>query len=97
MNITETDRIHFQLNSIELPTHLLRKINEMYGMWVLCYRTGSSYWLICRLDPSHWPQKGNNVFEVTLLERDADVTLQSYVCDVELEIKYLLGKYFKRD
>ena len=97
MNTTENDQIRFQLNSIELPTHLLRKINEMYRMRAPRYRTGSGYWFVYQLDPSYWPQKGNNVLEVTLLERDPDVIPQCYVRDVELEIKYLPGKHFHRD
>ena len=97
MNITENDRLRFQLNGVELPAHLLRKINEMYRMRAPRYRTGSGYWFIYRLDPSHWPQKGNNVLEVTLLLRDSEVTPLCYVRDVELEIKYLPGKHFHRD
>ena len=58
MNTTENDRLRFQLNGVELPAHLLRKINEMYRMRAPRYRTGSGYWFIYRLDPSHWPQKG---------------------------------------
>lgn len=74
----------------------LRKINEMYRMQSPRYRTGSGYWFIYRLDQVHWPQKGNNNLEVTLLHRDADVTPQVYIRDVELEIKYLMGKNFHR-
>ena len=97
MNTTENDSLRFQLNGTELPGHLLRKINEMYRMRAPRYRTGPGYWFIYRLDPSHWPQKGNNVLEIMLLERDPDVTPQLYVRDVELEIKYLPGKHFNRD
>ena len=97
MNTTENDQIRFQLNGIELPTHLLRKINEMYRMRAPRYRTGSGYWFVYQLDPSYWPQKGNNVLEVTLLERDPDIIPQCYVRDVELEINYLPGKHFHRD
>ena len=97
MNTTENDRLRFQLNGVELPGHLLRKINEMYRMRAPRYRTGSGYWFVYRLDPSHWPQTGENLLEVTLLLRDPDVTPQCYVRDVELEIKYLPGKHFNRD
>ena len=97
MNTTENDQLQFQLNGVELPAHLLRKINEMYRMRAPRYRTGSGYWFVYRLDPNHWPQKGNNVLEVTLLERDPDVTPQCHVRDVELEIKYLPGKHFNSD
>ncbi len=96
-NTTENDSLRFELNGTELPGHLLRKINEMYRMRTPRYRTGSGYWFVYRLDPNHWPQKGNNVLEVTLLERDPDVTPQCHVRDVELEIKYLPGKHFNRD
>ncbi len=97
MNTTENDSLRFELNGTELPGHLLRKINEMYRMRAPRYRTGSGYWFVYRLDPSHRPQKGNNVLEVTLLERDPDVIPQCHVRDVELEIKYLPGKHFNRD
>ena len=97
MNTTEIDQLRFQLNGVELPTHLLRKINEMYRMRAPRYRTGSGYWFIYQLDPSHWPQTGENILKVTLLLRDSDVTPQCYVRDVELEIKYLPGKHFNRD
>ena len=97
MNTTENDRLRLQLNGVELPANLLRKINEMYRMRAPRYRAGSGYWFIYRLDPSHWPQKGNNVLEVTLLLRDPEVTPLCYVRDVELEIKYLPGKHFHRD
>ena len=97
MNTTENDRLRFQLNGVELPTHLLHKINEMYRMRAPRYRTGSGYWFVYRLDSSRWPQTGENVLEVTLLLRDPDVTPQCYVRDVELEIQYLPGKHFNRD
>ena len=96
MNATESDRLRFRLNGIFLPTEGMRRINEMYRMRAPRYRTGSGYWFIWKLDPSHWPQKGRNVLEVTLLQRDSDVTPQPYVRDVELELKYLLGKHFHR-
>jgi len=120
MNTTESDRLRFRLNGVELPdcrrgrgrlgpqawtpaqagtsaqATTLRKINEMYRMQAPRYRTGSAYWFIYRLDQVHWPQKGNNAIEVTLLHRDADVTPQVYIRDVELEIKYLMGKNFHR-
>ena len=97
MNTTEKDLLRFQLNGVELPDHLLRKVNEMYRMRAPRYRTGSGYWFIYRLDPSHLPRKGENVLEVTLLLRDPDITPLCYVRDVELEIKYLPGKHFHRD
>lgn len=96
MNITEADRLRFQLNGVELPDDLLRKINEMYRMHAPRYRTGSGYWFIYRLDRLHWPQKGQNTLEVTLLHREKEVTPQVYIRDVELELKYLMGKNFHR-
>ncbi|MBM3241385.1 hypothetical protein FJZ31_34325 [Candidatus Poribacteria bacterium] len=96
MNTTESDRLRFRLNGVDLPDNLLRQINEMYRMQAPRYRTGSGYWFIYRLDQTRWPQKGDNTFEVTLLHRDADVTPPVYIRDVELEIKYLMGKNFPR-
>ena len=107
MNITESDQLCFRLNGMELPDYrhrglgavqatTRRKINEMYRMQAPRYRTGSGYWFIYRLDQVHWPQKGQNALEVTLLQRDSDVTPQVYIRDVELEIKYLMGKNFHR-
>ena len=52
----------------------------------------NAYWYIYRLDPSHWPKQGNNTIEVTLTERDEKITPQIQLRDVELEIKYLMGK-----
>jgi len=95
-NTTERDQIRFHLNSKELPETLLRKINEMYRMSSPRYRTGSCYWFIYRLDQVHWPRKGQNTIEVTLLRRDSDVVAEVAVRDVELEIKYLMGKNFHR-
>ena len=95
-NTTERDQIRFHLNSKELPETLLRKINEMYRMSAPRYRTGSCYWFIYRLDQVHWPRKGQNTIEVTLLRRDSDVVAEVAVRDVELEIKYLMGKNFHR-
>ncbi|MCZ6676794.1 MAG: hypothetical protein O7E52_06045 [Candidatus Poribacteria bacterium] len=96
MNTTEVDRMRFQLNGVDLPDSLRRKINEMYRMSAPRYRTGSGYWFIYRLDVKHWPQKGENTLQVTLLRREPDVIPQIYVRDVELEIKYLMGQNFHR-
>ena len=49
------------------------------------------------MDRNHWPVKGRNTVEVTLLKRDPDVTSEIYLRDVELEIKYLMGKNYHRD
>ncbi len=96
MNTTEIDRLRFRLNEVELPSSLLRKINQMYRMQAPRYRTGSGYWFVYRLNPAHWPRQGLNTLEVTLLERDSDITPQIYIRDVELEVKYLMGKHFHR-
>lgn len=96
MNTTERDRLSFRLNRKDLPDELLRKINEMYRMSAPRYRTGSGYWFVYRLDRAHWPRKGKNILEVTLEKRDPDVTPQIYVRDVELEIRYLMGKNYHR-
>ena len=95
METTELDQLSFKLNGKELPETLLRKINQMYRMSSPRYRI-FGYWFIFRLDSEHWPQKGNNTLEITLLERDPDVTTQIQVRNVELEIKYLMGKNFHR-
>jgi hypothetical protein len=92
---TELDRISFKLNGRELPGTLLRTINRMYMMAAPRYRVGG-YWFIYRLDSDHWPRKGHNTIEVTLNERDPDVTPQLELRDVELEVKYLMGKNFHR-
>ena len=68
----------------------------MYRMSAPRYRTGSGYWFVFRLDRAHWPRKGKNTLEVTLEKRDPGVTPQIYVRDVELEIRYLLGKNYHR-
>ena len=96
MNTTEGDRLSFRLNGTELPAHLLRRINQMYRMQAPRYRTGSGYWFVYRLDRAHWPHQGQNALEVTLLQRDPEVTPRIYIRDVELEIKYLMGKNFHR-
>jgi len=96
MKVTELDRLSFKLNGIELPDALLRKINQMYRMSAPRYRVNNCYWYIFKLDREHWPVQGTNTVEVTLLERDPDVSPQVYLRDVEMEIKYLMGKNFHR-
>ena len=93
---TELDCLSFSLNGTELPGALLRRINQMYRMTAPRYRTGSGYWFIFKLDREHWPVQGQNSLEVTLIERDPDVTPGVFLRDVELEIKYLMGKSFHR-
>ena len=93
---TELDRINFSLNGKELPERILRKINQMYRMSGPRNRSGPTYWFIFRLDRTHWLQQGENELEVTLLERDPDVLGDVSLRDVELELKYLMGRSFHR-
>ena len=96
MNTTELDWLKFRLNGEWLPETSLRKINQMYRMSAPRYRTGSGYWFIFRLDRDHWPRIGRNRIEVLLARRDPDLIDDVFVRDVELEIKYLMGKNFHR-
>jgi hypothetical protein len=59
-------------------------------------RSGPTYWFIFRLDRTHWLQQGENELEVTLLERDPNVLDDVSLRDVELELKYLMGRSFHR-
>ena len=93
---TELDRLSFALNGQELPVDMLRRINQMYRMSAPRHRGGPTYWFVFRLDQEHWPQQGDNTLEVTLLERDPDLLGEVSLRDVELEIKYLMGKSFHR-
>jgi hypothetical protein len=92
---TELDKISFKLNGAELPDTLLRKINEMYKMKAARFRS-FGYWYIFDLDEAHWPKKGENSVEVTLHKRDRDVLPGISLLNVELELKYLMGKNFHR-
>ena len=93
---TELDRIRFSLNGKALPERIMRKINQMYRMSGPRNRSGPTYWFIFPLDRAHFPQRGENTLEVTLLERDPDVLGAVSLRDVELEIKYLMGRSFHR-
>ena len=95
VNTTELDSIEFRLNGKSLPGSSLRKINEMYKMKGPGFRV-SGYWFIYQLDPEHWPKKGRNIVEVRVLKRDRDITPQLTLRNVELEVKYLLGKNLRR-
>lgn len=68
----------------------------MYRMSAPRYRTGSGYWYVFRPDRTDWPRRGENKLQVYLLERDPDVTPGVYIRDVELEIRYLMGRSFHR-
>ena len=93
---TERDRFEFRLNGKDIPDDLLRKLNQMYRMTAPRYRTESGYWFIFRLDRAHWPRKGKNSVEVNLVRRDSKAIPDVTIRDVELEIKYLMGKNFHR-
>ena len=92
---TELDRLSFKLNGTDLPSSLMRRINRMYTMSAPRYRV-MGQWYVFRLDKAHWPVKGTNTLEVTLLKRDPDVIPTAAVRDVELETRYLMGKSFHR-
>ena len=92
---TELDRVSFKLNGKELPEGQLRKINRMYKMGAPRFRV-FGYWFVFRPDRALWPTQGVNELEVTLLERDPDVTPQIELRDVELDVKYLMGKHYHR-
>lgn len=96
MNTTELDSLEFSLNGRPLPDGLLRKINEMFRMSAPRCRTDSGYWFIYHLDSPNWLRNGENLIEVNLRKRDPEVTPQILLRDVELEIKYLMGRNFHR-
>ena len=48
------------------------------------------------MDRAHWPVRGSNSLQVTLHQRDPEVTPQIGVRDVELDVKYLMGKNYHR-
>ena len=92
---TETDQVRFRFNGKELPDSGLRKINRYYSLRAPLFRV-HSYWFVWRLPREHWPERGSNKLEVTLLRRDADIVPELILRDVEMEIKYLGGKNFAR-
>ena len=92
---TEQDSLKFALNVKKLPESLLRQINRMYMMSAPRYRVGGQ-WFIFRLDNANWPNRGENQLEVTLIDKDPKVRGETHLRDVELEIKYLMGKNFHR-
>ncbi len=95
VNHTEIDRLEFRLNGKRLPESQLRKINRMYKMSAPRYRV-FGYWFVWKLNPSHWPKRGQNRLLVTVTYRDPALTPQLILRDVELDIQYLLGKNFHR-
>ena len=94
--VTEQDRVSFRLNGQDLPASSARRINQMYRMSAPRNRSGPTYWFVFRLGPENWPRPGDNSLEVTLLERVPDLLGEVSLRDVELEIKYLMGKSFHR-
>ena len=94
---TEIDRVRFSLNGKVLPKTQLRKINHLYRMHAPRFRVNNSYWYIYRLDQNLWPKQGDNTIEVTLTKRDPDLTPPLQLRDVELEIRYLMGKNYYRN
>jgi hypothetical protein len=92
---TEIDQFGFKLNGETLPEVLLRKINRMYMMRAPRYRI-SGYWFVFKLDCDHWPVRGENALEVTLNHKDLVALPEVILRDVELEIKYLMGKNYHR-
>ena len=59
--------------------------------------SGFGYWFVYRLDPSCWPRKGKNEVEILLEHRDPTVMPEILLHDVELEIRYLMGRNYHRN
>ena len=95
LGTTEIDLFTFKLNGETLPETLLRKINRMYMMRAPRDRI-FGYWFVFKLDRDHWPGRGENEFEVTLSHKDSVALPEVILRDVELEIKYLMGKNYHR-
>ncbi|HCL30601.1 MAG TPA: hypothetical protein DIC52_19500 [Candidatus Latescibacteria bacterium] len=95
-NVTESDELRFRLNGTELPVAALRRINEMYRMNAPRFRTGSCYWFLFRLTPPFWPIMGENEIDVELVHREPEAVPGMRLRDVELEIRYLMGKAYHR-
>ena len=96
LNVAELDRVDFVFNGQVLPADRLRRINQMYRMRAPRYRVNNAYWYVYRLDRAFWPRQGANALEVTLRERDRDLTPTVELRDVELQIDYLMGRSFHR-
>ena len=97
MNMTELDRVEFRLNGQELADCQGRKVNQLFMMRGPRYLVWG-YWFIYHLDSPGWPRQGRNTLQVTLRKRDSELatTIPIIVRDVEMEIKYLMGKNFHR-
>ncbi|MCY3759685.1 MAG: hypothetical protein OXH50_00410 [Gemmatimonadetes bacterium] len=96
-NVTEIDRIRFDLNGVELPGRICRRINQAYRMNAPRHRSGPTYWFVFRLEPEQWPVRGENRLAATLTYRDGHLLGEVLLRDLELEIKYLIGKSFHRE
>lgn len=96
MGMTELDEISFKLNGKTLPDSSLRKINALYRMSAPRYRVGSGYWFIYDLDSEYWPVRGDNTLEITHDVVDKVPLEQTLVRDIELDIRYLMGKNYHR-
>mgnify|MGYP001224618492 FL=1 len=92
---TEQDEFSISLNGHILPDSILRKINYLYRMSAPRYRV-FGYWYIFRLGSELLPVQGDNVIGMTLSRRDTDVSVPVQLRDVELDVKYLMGKNFYR-
>ena len=92
---TERDQLRFVFNGRELPKSMLRRVNQMYAMQAPRYRV-FGYWFVFRLEKKYWPKRGRNALSVEMLRRDRQVLPAARLRDVELEVKYLMGKNFHR-
>ena len=97
MNTNQLDRLVFRLNGQALPGSALRKINQMYRMSTPNRGSGFGYWFVYHLDQAWWPRKGKNEVEVRLEHRDSTVIPEILLHDVEMEIRYLMGKNYHRN
>ena len=100
-DITELNEFEFKINNKKLPFSLCRKINQLYVMPGSAPRDRvmGGYWFIFPLTSEYWPVKGNNEIDITLLNRESDLSdkIICKVIDIELETKYLKGKNFHRE
>lgn len=94
-NSTERDIYSVKLNGIPLPDSLRRTINTHYGK-TSQYGKLRGYFFVYHLNQQTWPVQGINEVEVTLEECDPQTDPERYVYDVELEVRYLMGKRFYR-
>ena len=72
------------------------RLSDSFAMDAPRYRV-FGYWFVFRLNKKLWPVQGRNVLEVELCKRDRQIIPEVRLRDVELEIKYLMGKNYHRD